>query len=90
MRLPRDLSGEELGAGLCGKYRHLWSKKQTRPYSIARQTGSHIRLITDYGGEHQVTIPRHKDLRVGTLNAILGDVANHLGLNRDELIDTLF
>ena len=32
MRLPRDLSGEELGAGLCGKYRHLWSKKQTRPY----------------------------------------------------------
>ena len=79
MRLPRDLSGEEL-VKLLGKF----------GYKVARQTGSHIRLITDSGGEHQVTIPRHKDLRVGTLNAILGDVANHLGLNRDELIDTLF
>jgi len=23
-----------VGAGLCGKYRHLWSKKQTRPYWV--------------------------------------------------------
>jgi len=32
------------------------------------------------------TIPRHSPLRIGTLNAILKDVAQHLGLDRDELL----
>jgi hypothetical protein len=37
-----------------------------------------------------VTVPRHSDLRVGTLSAILTDVADHFGLDRGELIDRLF
>jgi len=45
-----------------------------------------MRLTTEQGGEHHVTIPRHSPLRIGTLNAILKDVAQHLGLGRDELL----
>ena len=78
MRLPRDWSGEKLA-------------KLLRPYGyeVTRQTGSHVRLTTQQGGEHHVTIPRHSPLRVGTLSAILKDVAQHLGLERDELVAEL-
>ncbi len=79
MRLPRDLSGEEL-AVLLKRY----------GYEVTRQTGSHMRLTTTRGGEHHVTIPHHQSLRVGTLNAILRDVAEHLGIPRQALLETLF
>ena len=79
MRLPRDLSGEELAVLL----RHYG-------YEVTRQTGSHMRLTTTQGGEHHITIPRHKPLRVGTLSAILRDVAEHLGITRQTLVETLF
>ncbi|HNQ95994.1 MAG: type II toxin-antitoxin system HicA family toxin [Anaerolineales bacterium] len=79
MRIPRDLGGEELVKLL-----------KRHGYEITRQVGSHMRLTTQQGGEHHVTIPRHKPLRVGTLNSILKDVAEHLKLNRDELIESLF
>ena len=79
MRLPRDLSGEEL-AVLLGRY----------DYEVTRQTGSHMRLTTTRGGEHHVTMPQHKSLRVGTLSAILKDVAEHLDIPRQTLLETLF
>jgi predicted RNA binding protein YcfA (HicA-like mRNA interferase family) len=78
MKLPRDLGGEELAVRL-----------RKHGYETTRQTGSHIRLTTFRRGEHHVTIPRHKPLRVGTLNAVLRDVADHLGITRDELIKSL-
>ena len=78
MKLPRDLGGEEL-AKLLRQY----------GYEITRQTGSHMRLTTNQSGEHHITIPRHQSLRVGTLNAILKDVAQHLGMERDDLIRSL-
>jgi uncharacterized protein YidB (DUF937 family) len=37
-----------------------------------------------------VTIPNHRPIKVGTLNAILRDVADHFGVDRDELIQRLF
>jgi len=49
-----------------------------------------MRLTTTQGGEHHVTIPRHKSLRVGTLSAILRDVAEHLDMPREMLLETLF
>jgi predicted RNA binding protein YcfA (HicA-like mRNA interferase family) len=79
MRLPRDLSGEEL-ADLLKRY----------GYEVTRQTGSHMRLTTIEGGEHHITIPHHKSLRVGTLSAILRDVAEHLGMSRQDLQEALF
>jgi len=79
MRIPRDVSGDEL-ARLLKRY----------GYEVTRQVGSHMRLTTEREGEHHITIPQHKALRVGTLNNILRDVAEHLKLSRDELIESLF
>ena len=80
MKLPRDLGGEELAARL-GKY----------GYQIARQTGSHIRLTSTYKGtEHHLTIPRHKPLRVGTLNGIINEVVAYLEMEKQSLINDLF
>ena len=49
-----------------------------------------MRLTTTLRGEHHVTIPCHKSLRIGTLSAILKDVADHLDLSREKLAETLF
>jgi predicted RNA binding protein YcfA (HicA-like mRNA interferase family) len=79
MRLPREISGEEL-AKLLGKY----------GYAITRQTGSHMRLTTIQQGEHHITVPSHKCLKIGTLSAILGDVAVHFGMDKSNLAKDLF
>lgn len=79
MKLPRDLSGEDL-VKLLARF----------DYAVDRQTGSHIRLTTQLKGEHHITIPAHDPLKIGTLNAILRDVAEHLGFSRDELLSQLF
>ncbi len=79
MKLPRDISGLELARLL-----------KKLGYQITRQTGSHLRLTTNDGGQHHVTIPNHDPVKVGTLSGILGDVASHFQINRDELIQRLF
>jgi predicted RNA binding protein YcfA (HicA-like mRNA interferase family) len=79
MKLPRDVSGAQL-AKLLG----------TLGYRVSRQSGSHIRLTCADPTQHHVTIPNHPDLRVGTLAAILTDVAAHHGLARETLIEKLF
>jgi len=79
MKLPRDISGADLARALA-----------TLGYNVSRQTGSHLRLTTQHGGEHHVTIPNHDALRVGTLAGVLSAVADHLGMGRDELIARLF
>jgi len=79
MKLPRDISGPQLARSL-GKF----------GYQITRQTGSHLRLTTDQRGQHHVTVPNHHPLKVGTLSGILGDVAAHFQISRDELLQRLF
>lgn len=79
MKLPRDLSCNQLIKALA-----------MLGYEVDHQTGSHIRLTTQRNGEHHVTIPAHKPLKIGTLNAILRDVAAHASLSRDQLLGTLF
>lgn len=79
MRLPRDLSGSDLAQAL-----------RKLGYSITRQTGSHLRLTTYEHGPHHLTIPQHASLRVGTLSAILADVAAHFEMSREQLLDRLF
>jgi predicted RNA binding protein YcfA (HicA-like mRNA interferase family) len=79
MKLPRDLSGAQLAKALA-----------RAGYSTTRQTGSHLRLTTASPSEHHVTIPLHDPLRVGTLAAILADIAAHHEISRDELLDRLF
>ena len=48
-------------------------------------------LATRDGPEqHHATIPSHDPLKVGTLAAILADVADHLKIGREELLKRLF
>jgi predicted RNA binding protein YcfA (HicA-like mRNA interferase family) len=80
LRLPRDLSGHELIRLL-----------QRFGYERTRQLGSHIRLQSSLLGHvHHVTVPDHKTLRLGTLSAILSDVAGYLNIDRSRLEQELF
>jgi predicted RNA binding protein YcfA (HicA-like mRNA interferase family) len=79
LKIPRDVSGIEL-CKLLKKY----------DYQITRQTASHIRLTTHRNGDHHITIPKHKILKIGTINNILVDIASHLELDKFILIKELF
>ncbi len=52
MRLPRDVSGDDLAKALA-----------ELGYRVTRQTRSHRRLTALEHGEHHITIPRHESLR---------------------------
>ena len=79
MKLPRNISARDLIKALA-----------TLGYGVTRQKGSHIRVTTQQEGTHHLTIPDHAPIRVGTLASILGDVADHFGISRDELLERLF
>jgi len=79
MKLPRDISGQELTRLL-----------KVLGYKETRQAGSHIRLTTAQNGEHHITIPNHSPLKVGTLSAIIGDIAAHFAISKEELIKMLW
>ena len=81
MTLPRDLSGDGLVALLRRYY----------DYRVIRQRGSHMRLAsTLHGTEHRVTVPRHRQLDVGTLGGVISDVAGYVGLTSNEVRRALF
>jgi len=73
MRVPRDVDADSI-IRLLEKY----------GYIIVRQTGSHIRMSkkTDEG-EHSITIPNHKPIKIGTLQSIAKDISsfNKLDIN---------
>lgn len=56
MKLPRDISGEELATRL-----------RKLGYEVTRTTGSHQRLTTAQNGEHHITIPLHHPLLLESL-----------------------
>jgi len=80
MKIPRDVSGDEL-ARLLAQY----------GYVITRQTGSHMRLTSSSkGSEHHITIPRHTPLKINTMNNILKNIASYLEIERSQFVDKLF
>lgn len=79
MRIPRDLTGRE-----------LIKKLRALGYDQTRQVGSHIRLTTQQNGTHHITIPNHDPLKLGTLSAILSEVATHFNVSKEDLIERLF
>ncbi|MGD0871134.1 MAG: type II toxin-antitoxin system HicA family toxin [Bryobacteraceae bacterium] len=79
MRVPRQLSGEDLRKALA-----------ILGYEKTRQTGSHVRVTTHTRGEHHVTVPDHKVLPLGTLKAILRDVARYFECTAEEIVSRLF
>jgi len=76
MKLPRDLSGEDLIKHLCKR----WN------YERVHQVGSHVILQTDLPGHHRIAVPAHTPLRIGTLNAILASIATHKGVSKEEIL----
>lgn len=79
MKISRDISGKKLIKFL-----------EKFGYEITRQTGSHIRVTTEENGKHQVTVPNHKDLKIGTIDSIIKDIAEHFKIEKSEVIQKLF
>lgn len=78
MKLPRNLNGDDLVRGLIRV-----------GYAVIRQRGAHVTLTTQVNGEHHVTVPLHDPLKIGTFASILKSVAEHLQIDRDELMDLM-
>jgi predicted RNA binding protein YcfA (HicA-like mRNA interferase family) len=78
VKTPRDLSGAELAKAL-----------RKLGYVVTRQTGSHLRITTQQGGEHHEVIPNHSPIKIGTLKGIFRNVAAHHGTSVPELLDSL-
>lgn len=76
MKLPRDLSGDDLVRILCREF----------GYRVVHRRGSHIVLETEEPSHHRIAVPSHKSLRVGTLRAIFRSVALHKRLTRQQLL----
>ena len=79
MKLPRELRGRDLARVL----RAQWAYRQVN------QVGSHIILETETPQHHRLSVPDHKPLRIGTLNAILRQVAAAKGVAREDILATL-
>jgi predicted RNA binding protein YcfA (HicA-like mRNA interferase family) len=78
-KIPRDINGSDLCKFL-SKY----------GYVITRQTGSHIRLSSNFMGQkHHITIPNHNPVKIGTLNFILNDISEYLKITKSNMIDEL-
>jgi predicted RNA binding protein YcfA (HicA-like mRNA interferase family) len=78
-KAPRNVSGKDL-IKLLTKY----------GYSVARQTGSHIRLsINIEDSIKSVTIPNHDPIKLGTLMSILNEAASQLAISKEDLITKL-
>jgi predicted RNA binding protein YcfA (HicA-like mRNA interferase family) len=78
VRLPRDLDPHDLVRAL-GVY----------GYRVTRQSGSHMRITTQQGGEHHEVIPTHKPIKIGTLQSILSSIAHHHKVSVQELLGKL-
>jgi predicted RNA binding protein YcfA (HicA-like mRNA interferase family) len=74
MKTPRNLSAQEL-IKILNRY----------GYEVTRQKGSHIRLAKHSdNGTHHVTVPNHDPIKLGTLSSIISDVAENLGINKED------
>ena len=79
MKLPRSVSGDKLA-----------KKLEKFGYTITRHSGNHMRLTkSTKEGDHHITIPKHRCLKLGTLNSIIKDVAESIKISRDELVRKL-
>jgi predicted RNA binding protein YcfA (HicA-like mRNA interferase family) len=76
-RLPRNCD-----------YKKLLQVLKEYDYTVDHMTGSHIRLHSNKYN-HSLTVPAHKPLKAGTLNAILNEICVTIGINKTKLISKL-
>ena len=79
MKSPRSVSAKQLIKLLTGY-----------GCTFASQKGSHIKITTQRNGEHHLAIPNHDPIKTRTLNAILRQVAEHLGKTKEDVFNELF
>ena len=79
MKLPRDVGGRHLAGVLVAAF----------GYAIVHERGSHIVLQTEVPSHQRIAIPDHKNMRIGTLNAILRSVSKHKGVDRQSILERL-
>jgi predicted RNA binding protein YcfA (HicA-like mRNA interferase family) len=78
MKIPRDCDGVDLAKAL-----------RKLGYSVVRQSGSHMTVTTQLKGEHHITIPNHRPIKVGTMQGLLKAVARHHGMSMEDLLNLL-
>ena len=79
MKIPRDVDASDL-LNVLSRY----------GYNVVRQTGSHVRLLKKLdAGEHAITVPNHKTIKIGTLQSIVKDICFVNGLDIDEIYSQL-
>ncbi len=79
MKLSRDMDAPELIKAL-----------RRIGYDIVRQSGSHIRLHCAQPVAHSLTVPNHAPIKLGTLAAILLDIATARRISKEELARQLW
>ncbi len=79
MKIPRNISGKEIIKAL-----------KVFGYEVVRQNGSHIMVTSKRNGEHHLVIPNHNPIKVGTLNGIISQVAQHFQIKKEEVLTQLF
>ena len=78
-KAPRNISGKDL-IKVLSKF----------GYKIVRQNGSHIRLsINIEDNIKHITVPNHDPIKLGTLMAIINDVALQLSINKEDILKKL-
>jgi predicted RNA binding protein YcfA (HicA-like mRNA interferase family) len=76
MKLPRNISGDRFADHIC---RH-WE------YTRIHQVGSHIMLRTETPSRSKQVVPAHKTLKVGTFAKLLGQIAAHKQVTREDIL----
>jgi predicted RNA binding protein YcfA (HicA-like mRNA interferase family) len=79
MKLPRNLSGEDLVKHLC----KCWG------YRRIHQVGSHVVLQTEQPEPHRIAVPAHTPLKIGTLNGIVSSIAAHKSASKEDILKDL-
>jgi hypothetical protein len=64
-------------------YRAIVKALSSMGYTITR-------LTTEMNGQHHITIPAHRPVKIGTLNAIIIEVAEHFKITKNELMLKIF
>lgn len=89
---PRDLHGSELTECLVrswmpGSLWDVWFAPGTTKYPIKRAATLSCGPRTPQA--QTISVPAHKPLRLGTLNAILKQISAHKGVTRQAILDSL-
>jgi len=78
MKTPRGVSSDRLIRTL-----------ERLGYVVIRQKGSHLRLRHPGPPAHNITVPLHNPIKMGTLHAILSEVAQMRSVTIDSISQLL-